>query len=164
MKPKSKYSHPDFQFVSFSLSSLEFGLDVRDVKEIIRLGEIERPSGAPAFLEGFLRLRTILVPLIDLRKRFSLPTPMNDETRVIICLMEARIAGLAVDEVTDIAAGGHEAGSKPYEGPWAGCVDAVIETRQGPVRIINLKRLLSAEEKGYLSGPIDDIKGDLEAD
>lgn len=154
MKPKSRYSQSDFQFARFSLSSREFGLDVRDVKEVIRLSDIEKPSGTPAFIEGFIRLRTILVPLIDLRKRFSLPAPLDDDTMVIICLIEARIAGLVVDRVTDIEADGHEAGSKPAEGPWTGCVDAVIDTPEGPVMILCPKSLLSNEEKGFLSGPV----------
>lgn len=154
MKPKSKYSQSDFQFVRFSLSSREFGLDVRDVKEIIRLRDMERPAGTPPFVEGFVRLRTILVPLIDLRKRFSLPAPLDDDTRVIICLVDARIAGLVADRVTDIAADGHEAGSKPVEGPWVGCVEAVIDTSEGPVMILGLRNLLSDEEKGFLSEPV----------
>lgn len=165
MKPKSRYSQHDFQFARFSLSSREFGLDVRDVKEIIRLKGLERPSGTPAFIDGFVWLRTILVPVIDLRKKFSLPAPLEDKTRVLVCLVESRIAGLVVDKVTEIAEeGGQEAGSKPPDGPWAGCVDAVINTSHGPVMMLSLKGLLSNEERKALSGPIggNDIAPDAD--
>ncbi|MBI2400565.1 MAG: chemotaxis protein CheW [Deltaproteobacteria bacterium] len=76
-KARSKYSNPDFQFIRFRLSGHEFGLDVSAVREIIKYRAPEACE-YPPFIEGFIRVRSILVPLIDLRKRFSLPPSQLD--------------------------------------------------------------------------------------
>ncbi|MBI5642457.1 MAG: purine-binding chemotaxis protein CheW [Deltaproteobacteria bacterium] len=153
---RTRHSQPDFQFARFTLSRHEFGIDVRSVREIIKPREIKKASGLPDFVEGFLRLRSIAVPVIDLRKRFSLDAVNNEHTRIIVCSIGARIAGLLVDNINDIGAGGKElAGERNLaSGPWAGCVEATLDSGEGPVMIINLDMLLSESEMKFFETPI----------
>lgn len=155
-KIRSKYTHPDFQFVRFRLSNVEFGLEIRSVKEIIRPRELAKPPECPYFIEGFLNLRSISIPVMDLRKRFSLAPVFNDATRIIIASIDGRITGLIVDEVNDITMGGKEVSLKPQsiKHPWDGCIDGVVETGKLSMLIINPSGLLTDAEKDFLDTPL----------
>lgn len=150
----------DFQFARFSLGGREFGIEVRGVKEIVRLKAASRPPGCPPFLEGFITLRNIVVPVIDLRKRFSLPVSAVPEARIIIISVDGLIAGLVVDSVGDVSAGGKEtAPALQADEPWSACVEAVVECQGSPVRIINLSALLTDDEKLFLCAPFTEGQG-----
>lgn len=150
----------DFQFARFRLGEREFGIEIKKVKEIIRLRETSREPCCPPFLEGFIRLRNIVVPVLDLRKRFSLPFTESEHARIIIILVEGLIAGLVVDEVNDVTAGGAQTTDKLFETePWNGCVEAVVETQGVTVRIIDPSALLTSDEKSFLSAPFSEGKG-----
>lgn len=153
---RSKYTHPEFQFARFRLASNDFGVDIKNVKEIIRHREIVQSADFPPFLEGFIRLRSMAVPVIDLRKRFSLEQSFNDSTRIIIASVQRHIAGLIVDEVMDITMGGKELMVEPgtLSGRWGGSIDAVIETGRGTVMIMNPVLLLTDTEKSSLDAPL----------
>lgn len=160
---RSKYTHPDFQFVRFRLSSFEFGIDIKNLKEIIRWRAVTEAPGTPSFIEGFIRLRSMSVPVIDLRKRFSLDPGTAEPARIMITLLDGHIAGLVVDEVADITAGGKELKLK-CEGPeargghearpWDGCIEAVLEADGKSVSIIRLPELLSKEELRFFDAPV----------
>jgi len=161
---RSKYTHPDFQFVRFRLSSFEFGIDIRNLKEIIRHREITAVDGMPSFIEGFIRLRSMVVPVIDLRKRYTLEPVVAEPVRIIITLLNGYIAGLVVDSVADITAGCKELRLKS-EGPWAPdddarpwdeCVEAVIDDGKDSIMILRLLELLRPEELAFFNGPMPD--------
>ena len=98
----------DLQFVHFKVSGADFGIPVDEVKEII-------PCAVPASKEnhgGFVELRGISVPLIDIRKRFSLSSSGASPAMILIVRFDGRIAGIMADEVIDVedeAAGGEGA-------------------------------------------------------
>ena len=74
---------PQVQLVTFQLGAEEFGLDVFQVHEILRWQEPTAVPRAPAFVEGVLDVRGTLVPVLDLRRRFELPTAnYDDDTRI----------------------------------------------------------------------------------
>lgn len=151
---KSRHIGPDFQFARFSLGGNEFGIEVRKVKEIIRPRETSKGDDCPSFLEGFIRLRDIAVPVLDLRKRFSLPFERTKNARIIIISVDGLIAGLLVDEVNDITAGGTQiTAALPSSDPWYRCVEAVVEWQGTTVLIINPSALLTTDEKRILGEP-----------
>lgn len=161
---RSKYTNPDFQFVRFRLSSYEFGIDIRNLKEIIKHREITAVPGMPSFIEGFIRLRSMVVPVIDLRKRYALEPVVAEPVRIIITLLNGYIAGLVVDEVADITAGCKELQFKSDgplalddgASPWDECVEAVIEDGKDSIMIIRLRELLNPEELSFFKGPMPD--------
>lgn len=145
----------DFQFALFSLGGRDFGIEVGNVKEIVRLKKIARPPDCPPFLEGFIGLRNIVVPVLDLRKRFSLPAPSAEAGIIMIISIEGLIAGLPCDSVYDVGAGG--TGLTPAfqpDGPsWRGSAEAAVEGHGRTVCIIDPAALLTGEEKLFLSAP-----------
>lgn len=154
-KQRSKYSSPDFQFIRFTLCGHEFGLDVSAVREIIKYRAPETGE-RPPFTEGFLRVRSILVPVIDLRKRFFLPASPLESSMIIISSIDSLIAGLIVDAVSDITPGARDFTSKPSATgfPWDHLVDAEVEFEGLRVLILKAESILTPEEKAALSGPL----------
>lgn len=93
----------ELQLVAFSLAGEEYAVDILYVQEINRLLNITRVPKAPYYIEGVINLRGNVVPVIDLRKRFSLPPrEITDRTRIIIIKIREITVGIIVDSVLEV--------------------------------------------------------------
>jgi purine-binding chemotaxis protein CheW len=91
------------QLVIFELNGEAYGVDVARVQSIIPVQPISVVPGAPAFIEGVINLRGAVVPIVDLRTRFSLPLPNGSHKSVIVIMEWTGLQlGLIVDKVTDV--------------------------------------------------------------
>lgn len=91
------------EFLSFELGAEEYGIDILKVQEIRRYEKPTRMAQVPEFIKGVINLRGIIVPIIDMRIKFSLPTvEYNDFTVVIILNVSGRVLGIVVDGVSDV--------------------------------------------------------------
>jgi purine-binding chemotaxis protein CheW len=84
--------------VSFQLGGEDFGVETLYVREIIRAITAIPVPQTPTYLEGIINIRNRVVPVVDLRKRLGLqPAGVDEASRIIICEMPNRNAGLLVD-------------------------------------------------------------------
>ncbi|NVJ97626.1 MAG: purine-binding chemotaxis protein CheW [Alphaproteobacteria bacterium] len=91
------------QFVSFQVGKSEYGIDIMAVREIQGWTSVTALPNTPDYVRGVLNLRGAIVPIFDLRCRFSgKPTEATPLHVVIIVAVENRIMGLLVDAVSDI--------------------------------------------------------------
>ncbi len=108
------------QFVAFRVGRHHLAVDIASVKEILRPMEVTPLPGAPSFIEGVIDLRGAVIPVIDLRGRFVVPTSRNEDngdtesgptgqrgatlqdTRYVIASIDRRIFALVVDAVTEV--------------------------------------------------------------
>ena len=91
------------QFVEFKIGEEEYGIDILQVKTIERMMPITRVPKAPKFVEGVINLRGEIVPVIDLKKRFDLPSgETTDNTRIIIVSVDDITMGMIVDSATEV--------------------------------------------------------------
>lgn len=91
------------QFVCFELNKESYALDIMNVQEIIRCSNITDVPQAPGFVEGIINLRGNVLPVIDMRTRFSMGTAeKNDATRIIVAKFDGRVTGFIVDRVTEV--------------------------------------------------------------
>ena len=91
------------QLVVFDLASEYYGVDIGDVREIIRMQTITRVPGAPSFVEGVINLRGRVVPVVDLRKRLRLNVgEQTKESRIVVVDISGRDVGVIVDAVTEV--------------------------------------------------------------
>lgn len=91
------------QLVSFRLDEEEFGVDILKVQEIIRMVDITRVPNSPDFVEGVINLRGRIIPIIALRKKFSLDSrPADKLTRVMVVEVENKTLGFIVDSVSEV--------------------------------------------------------------
>ncbi|MFP4496736.1 MAG: chemotaxis protein CheW [Vulcanimicrobiota bacterium] len=91
------------QMVVFSIGEEEFGLDIMNVQEIIRMNKITELPGTPYFVEGVVNLRGNVLPVIDLRKRFDMDSEdMTDSNRIVVVNKKGFITGIIVDSVSEV--------------------------------------------------------------
>lgn len=96
-------SGEELQVVTFHLGKEEFAVPILQIQEINRLVEITRVPKSPDFVEGVINLRGKVIPIIDLRKRFSLPqAELGRYTRIVVVNMDSRMIGLIVDSVSEV--------------------------------------------------------------
>jgi len=102
-KEGRKMTEEEEQLVSFKIENEEFGVNIEEVQEIIRLPEIIRVPQAPFFVEGVINLRGNTLPVIDLRKRFELEiTEKTNATRIVVANVEDKTTGIIVDSVSEV--------------------------------------------------------------
>jgi purine-binding chemotaxis protein CheW len=91
------------QLCTFRVAGEDYAVDVMRVREIITPLPITPVPRAPPFVEGVIRLRGEVVPVLDLRRRFGLPpgTP-GRKSRFVIVHVAGRRIGLVVDEVCEV--------------------------------------------------------------
>ncbi|WP_050738450.1 chemotaxis protein CheW [Acetobacterium bakii] len=91
------------QLVTFRLGEDEFGTDIMDVKEIIRVPVITKVPNAPDYVEGACNLRGNILPIIDGRTKFNLERKEKDEnSRVLVIDVEGEATGIIVDKVSEV--------------------------------------------------------------
>lgn len=91
------------QLVTFRLGEDEFGTDIMDVKEIIRVPAITKIPNAPGYVEGACNLRGDVLPIIDGRTKFNLERKEKDEnSRVLVIDVEGKATGIIVDKVSEV--------------------------------------------------------------
>ena len=92
------------QVVVFDLNEEAHGIDISQVREIIRMEEITRVPRAPEFVEGVINLRGKVNPVVDLRARFSMPsTERTDEHGIVVVDVDGQDIGMVVDAVTEVS-------------------------------------------------------------
>ncbi len=93
----------EMQLVVFDLASEYYGVDIGDVREIIRMQTVTRVPGAPPYVEGIINLRGKVIPVIDLRKRLELVVgEQTNESRIVWVTINEQDVGVIVDAVTEV--------------------------------------------------------------
>ncbi|MFZ4621125.1 MAG: chemotaxis protein CheW [Bacteroidota bacterium] len=91
------------QLVSFTIGDEEFGVNILKVQEINRMVEVTRVPNTPEYVDGIINLRGKVIPIIDLRCRFSMERkPKDKNTRIIVVELSGKIFGFVVDSVSEV--------------------------------------------------------------
>lgn len=91
------------EYLTFTLSSEEYAIDILKVQEIRGYDAVTRIANSPAFIKGVINLRGVIVPIIDLRIKFNLGEASYDQFTVVIILnIGKRVMGIVVDGVSDV--------------------------------------------------------------
>jgi len=95
------------QFLTFQLAGEAYGVEILKVQEIRGWEAVRVIPNTPAFVKGVLNLRGSVVPIIDLRERFSLEhCEYSPKTVVIVLCVEHGtnqfVMGIVADAVSDV--------------------------------------------------------------
>jgi len=91
------------QLVSFKLGEETYGIEITKIREIILVGEITHVPETPAYVKGLINLRSTVIPVIDLRARFSLAdTELTSDSRIMVLNVGSRTIGIVVDSVNEV--------------------------------------------------------------
>ncbi|MFC2140275.1 chemotaxis protein CheW [Candidatus Auribacterota bacterium] len=91
------------KYLTFVLGNEEYGLEILEVREIIGLIEITGVPQVPEYVKGVINLRGKVIPVIDLRLKFSMPpVDYTGETCVIVLNVNEIMMGIIVDRVSEV--------------------------------------------------------------
>ncbi|HEX05190.1 MAG TPA: purine-binding chemotaxis protein CheW [Bacteroidetes bacterium] len=91
------------RYLTFNLENEEYGVEIRYVTEIVGIQPITELPDTPPFMRGVINLRGKVIPVIEVRARFSLPTrEYDDRTCIIVVNIRSTSVGLIVDRVAEV--------------------------------------------------------------
>lgn len=95
------------KYLTFQLVNEEFGIRVLKVREIMGLQEITAVPQTPGHVKGVINLRGKVIPVIDLRLKFGLPsTEYGQRTCIIVAQVQGEsgpiLMGVVVDGVSEV--------------------------------------------------------------
>jgi len=103
VKPAIGASAGQEEFLTFTLGTEEYGIEILKVQEIRSYEQVTTIANAPEFIKGVVNLRGIIVPIVDMRIKFSLgEAEYNELTVVIVLNVAGRVVGMVVDGVSDV--------------------------------------------------------------
>lgn len=91
------------QYLSFQLGLEEYALDITQISEIIKYRPLTEIPRVPDFILGIISLRGVVVPIFDLKKRFTLgAAELTSASRIVVCRHGEMTAGLLVDRINQV--------------------------------------------------------------
>ena len=91
------------QFLTFSLGEELYGVDILRVQEIKGYTAVTKIPNTPPHIKGVLNLRGTIVPIVELRTKFGLPTiDYTMFTVIVVVVVQEKVMGLVVDAVSDV--------------------------------------------------------------
>jgi len=142
------------QLVTFQISEELYGVDIMDVKEIVRIQDIRAIPNAPVYVEGLFNLRGEIVPIISLHKRFHLKKAQIGEDEellsgFIIIDIDGMKLGVIIDKIERVVAiEANEIQPPPQmlAGIGAEYIQGVVNRESGYLIILDIRKLFSAKE------------------
>ena len=95
------------KYLTFMIGKEEFGVGVLKVREIMGIQDITAVPQTPPYLKGVINLRGKVIPVIDLRLKFGLPSiDYTQRTCIIVVQVKSGstslLMGIVVDEVSEV--------------------------------------------------------------
>jgi purine-binding chemotaxis protein CheW len=141
----------DIQVVVFRVGGQEFAFNVFHVQRILRYEAPSPLPKAPAFLEGILQVQGVVVPVIDLRKRFEFSEArVKEETRMVVLEVEGLNVAVVVDAVREVLRIGADAVAMPsavVRGLAADYIQGIITIGERTVVLLQTAKLLTSTER-----------------
>lgn len=95
------------KYLTFRLDSEEYGLEILKVREIIGLMDITSVPKTPDYVRGIINLRGLVIPVLDLKKKFDMGQIEDTEETCVIVVevsMDDKkvMMGTIVDAVSEV--------------------------------------------------------------
>ena len=138
------------KYLTFFLGTEEYGIAILKVREIIGIVPITPVPGTPPFMQGVINLRGKIIPVVDLRAKFGMPSQAASRETCIIVVrrldLELGIVVDAVSEVRDVSGDETEA-MLDLGGDISAEYFLGISKANGRVRLLlDIDRILSTDE------------------
>lgn len=134
------------QLVSFIVGVEEFGIDILNVQEIIKVIHITRVPNAEHYVAGVINLRGKVIPVIDLRLKLEMPAKENDsDTRIVVIEVNKIVVGFVVDNVNEVIRinkSSLEETPKSYNSKIFDFVNNIAKLEDRIIVIIDLEKLI----------------------
>ena len=96
-----------FQLLTFQLGAELYGVNIMDVKEIVKTQSVRPIPHAPHYVEGIFNLRGEIIPVMNLHKRFRLEKKSGDEfdgemSGLIILNLDGIKISIIIDKISRV--------------------------------------------------------------
>ena len=153
----------EHKYLIFSLNNEDYGLDIFKVKEIIGIMDITPVPHTPEFIKGVINLRGKVIPVIDLRLKFSLEPKEYDERTCIIVVEVSTEAGPvmmgvvvdSVSEVLNISTSDIEPAPKFGTNIDTRFILGMAKTKDRVKILLDINRVLTQEEIGAVTQTVE---------
>ncbi len=95
----------ELKVLVFTLDGIQYGIDISMISSIIEKDmAVTRVPHTRDYITGVINLRGEIIPVLDLKKRLSGISCIQDteETKIIVIRLQDIAAGLIVDSVTEV--------------------------------------------------------------
>ena len=152
----AKSALDEMQLVVYKLGDEEYGVEVNQVREIIRMETVTIIPKAPFYIEGVINLRGQVTTVVSLRTKFDLEDVEADQhTRIIVAELGDLIVGMTVDSVTEVMRVSRSS-IEPTptivtSGVDSDCLEGVCKLDNRLLILMNLHKVLSEDELGQVN-------------
>ena len=142
------------KLVTFQLGEELYGVEIMDVDQIVRVQDVRPIPNAPYYVEGIFNLRSEIIPVISLHKRFHIKKASLDEGDeflggFIIIKVENNKIGIIIDRVARVVDVKKEEIQPPPQmiaGIGAEYINGVVRRDPGYLIILDIHRLFNPKE------------------
>ncbi|MDR2521044.1 MAG: chemotaxis protein CheW [Spirochaetaceae bacterium] len=143
------------QLVTFQLGEELYGVDILDVKEIVRVQAVRPIPNAPNYVEGIFNLRREIIPVINLHKRFAiLKSAVKDDDEAllsgfVIIDIDGMKLGIIIDRVSRVVTIERTDIQTPPQmltGIGAEYIQGVVRQDSGYLILLNIRSLFNPKE------------------
>ena len=142
------------QLVTFQLGEELYGINIMDVKEIVRVQDIRAIPNAPMYVEGIFNLRNEIIPIINLHKRFHLKKLVSSEedellSGFVILDIDGMKLGIIIDRISRVITIEKEDVQPPPQmltGIGAEYIQGVVRQEEGYLIILDIRDLFNPKE------------------
>jgi purine-binding chemotaxis protein CheW len=142
------------QLVTFQLGEELYGINIMEVKEIVRVQDIRGLPNAPAYVEGIFNLRSEIIPIINLHKRFHIKKAFTSEedemlSGFVIIEIDGMKLGVIIDRVSRVVTVEKEDIQPPPQmlsGIGAEYISGVVRQEESYLIILNIRDLFNPKE------------------
>ena len=158
---KMAVGETQFQLVTFQLGQELYGVDIMDVKEIVKIQNIRPIPNAPYYVEGIFNLRSEIIPVISLHKRFRIEQiektdeDEEDEGGFIILDIDGIKIGVIIDRIERVVQVKNEEIKPPPQmltGIGTEYIHGVIRQDNGYLIILDIRRVFNPKDLQKLVG------------
>jgi purine-binding chemotaxis protein CheW len=143
------------QLVTFELAQDLYGINIMDVKEIVRVQDVRPIPNAPVYVEGIFNLRSEIIPVINLHKRFHLKSAGDaGAPGFIIVDLDGMKLGVIIDKVSrvlTVSAGEVQPPPEMLSGIGAEYIHGVVRRESGYLIILDIRSLFNPKELQKIS-------------
>lgn len=152
------------QQVTFQLGEEIYGVDIMDVKEIVKVTAVRPIPNAPYYVEGIFNLRSEIIPVINLHKRFGIKKLSGaeldeNEGGFIILNIDGMKAGIVIDRVARVVTIEKDEIKPPPQmisGIGTEYINGVVRRDSSYLIMLDIRKIFNAKElQKIMSGGVE---------
>ncbi len=147
---------PMIRLITFKLDNETYGIEVNQVREILRINQTFPVPGAPDYVLGITNIRGNVITVLDARIRFNLSkVEYTDNARMIVVESGNDTVAVVVDSVSDVidvTKSSIDVNLKINMSGDSRYINGVVTRAHGLIIILNVEKFIAEEQFDMAAG------------